>query len=190
MKWIEVEPDIKASPISEWMKGMSAIDMISLISRNASTPFVVFDSMVKAQILRHLRTRNVELGGLLLGTVISYDNLKNGVSVIAVTDAIASDKFESSSVSLRMDSSVWQKANAKTNNDFFVVGWYHSHPNLGAFFSDTDRKTQRNFFNQNFHLGLVIDPIRSEEKWFLGMDSMEIHCDYIFSSVADISRMR
>jgi proteasome lid subunit RPN8/RPN11 len=55
-----------------------------------------------------------------------------------------------------------------------VVGWYHSHPNLGVFFSGTDRKTQRDFFNQSHSLGLVVDPIRLQEKWFIGPDSIEL----------------
>ncbi len=41
-----------------------------------------------------------------------------------------------------------------------VVGWYHSHPNLGAFFSGTDRATQRAFFNRPYSVGLVVDPVR------------------------------
>jgi proteasome lid subunit RPN8/RPN11 len=54
------------------------------------------------------------------------------------------------------------------------LGWYHSHPNLGAFFSSTDRYTQKHFFNNDYSLGLVIDPIRNEEKYFLNKNSIEI----------------
>ncbi|MCY1311905.1 hypothetical protein D9M70_622700 [compost metagenome] len=56
-----------------------------------------------------------------------------------------------------------------------MVGWYHSHPNLGAFFSGVDRKTQKDFFNSNYNLGLVIDPIRNEEKWFISSESIEVN---------------
>jgi proteasome lid subunit RPN8/RPN11 len=55
-----------------------------------------------------------------------------------------------------------------------VVGWYSSHPHLGAFFSETDRTTQHNFFRNAFSLGLVIDPVRNELCAFVGPDSTPI----------------
>ncbi|MCG3201208.1 MAG: hypothetical protein NFCOHLIN_01074 [Gammaproteobacteria bacterium] len=60
-----------------------------------------------------------------------------------------------------------------------VVGWFHSHPNLGAFFSGTDRSTQRKFFGHEYSLGYVIDPIRDEHAYFLGADSEEIGSDTV-----------
>ena len=58
-----------------------------------------------------------------------------------------------------------------------VTGWYHSHPNLGVFFSGVDRATQRAFFNQPYALGLVIDPIRNEEMVFYGGTSEQLPAD-------------
>lgn len=55
------------------------------------------------------------------------------VECIEIKDAIASQVFDSSSVSLSMTPEVWQNANQLCNDNTFVVGWYHSHPNLGAF---------------------------------------------------------
>ena len=58
-----------------------------------------------------------------------------------------------------------------------VVGWYHSHPNLGAFFSGTDRYNQKANFNSFFHVGVVIDPVRDEKAAFTGQDSTEVRSD-------------
>jgi len=55
-----------------------------------------------------------------------------------------------------------------------IVGWYHSHPNLGVFFSGIDRATQSAFFNYPYALGLVIDPIRRQRKCFFGGASEEL----------------
>ena len=49
-----------------------------------------------------------------------------------------------------------------------------SHPNLGVFFSGTDRKTQKDFFDTEYSLGLVVDPVRDEELWFFGGDSQQL----------------
>jgi proteasome lid subunit RPN8/RPN11 len=55
-----------------------------------------------------------------------------------------------------------------------IVGWYHSHPKLGAFFSGTDRATQRAFFNHPYSVGLVVDPWRNEDAWFLGPEAASL----------------
>jgi len=94
--------------------------------------------------------------------------------VIAVADFARSVEYDSTGVSLRMGTDVWESARMKAGADDSVIGWYHSHPNLGAFFSGTDRRTQRAFFNHPHCVGLVIDPVRNEEKWFIGANSEEL----------------
>jgi len=69
-----------------------------------------------------------------------------------------------------------------------TVGWYHSHPDLGAFFSQTDRATQRAFFNAPYSVALVIDPIRNEEAWFVGAESSRLSHYAIVAARLDDSR--
>ena len=76
-----------------------------------------------------------------------------------------------------MDSTIWNDANSCLSSKQAVVGWYHSHPNLGVFFSATDRYNQKASFSASFHLGLVIDPIRNQTALFKGADSDEISLD-------------
>ena len=174
MKWNNVKPDISSSNLNKIASGWSAIDIVKLISRTADCPLVIIPNDVRQKILNHLTTKKVELGGLLIGSVVSIDDLNEGLTAIIITDSVASHDCDSTSVSLSMNPTVWQAASQLSNNETFVVGWYHSHPNLGAFFSGVDRKTQKDFFNSAYNLGLVIDPIRNEEKWFIGADSIEV----------------
>lgn len=113
------------------------------------------------------------MGGLLIGSVHDLPGF-NSRFVIAVTDHVRSVEYRSTSVSLTMDTDVWDRARARAGIVRSVVGWYHSHPDLGVFFSGTDRRTQRAFFNNPHSLGLVIDPIRREEKWFIGAGSDDV----------------
>lgn len=175
MKWNNVKPDITASNINKVTVGWSAIDMVELISQTTDCPLVIFPDQVRQKIMKHLQSKMVELGGLLVGSVISIDDLNEGLVFVVIRDSIESNDFDSTSVSLSMSPTVWQAANKESNYETFVVGWYHSHPNLGAFFSGVDRKTQKDFFNSAFNLGLVIDPIRNEQKWFIGPDSIEVN---------------
>ena len=189
MKWNNVKPDISAKLLNEVSTEWSAIDLIKLISYTAATPLIIFPEHVRVKIKQHLTSKNVELGGLLFGKVVSLKDLNEGIVWIEITDSIESIDFESTSVSLSMGASIWQAAEELNNATNFVVGWYHSHPNLGAFFSSVDRKTQRDFFNSAYSLGLVIDTIKNEEKWFLGADSIELEAKNIINCFASISNL-
>lgn len=50
--------------------------------------------------------------------------------------------------------------------DAKIVGWYHTHPGVGIFFSGMDRFIQENFFNLPWQVGLVVDPVAKEEGLF------------------------
>jgi len=48
-----------------------------------------------------------------------------------------------------------------------LLGWYHTHPNLGIFLSDTDlERTHRILFGELFQVALVYDPVRCRAGYF------------------------
>merc|ERR1719409_201775 len=50
----------------------------------------------------------------------------------------------------------------QTGRPEMVVGWYHSHPGFGCWFSGTDINTQQSFEQLNARaVGVVVDPIQS-----------------------------
>jgi Prokaryotic homologs of the JAB domain len=98
-------------------------------------------------------------------------------ALTVLTDSIPSRDYRNSSVSLEMGTEIWNRLNDQAAAGKVVVGWYHSHPNLGAFFSGTDRRTQRAFFNHHYSIGWVIDRFRDQQKVFCGGESDEYqHC--------------
>jgi len=187
MKWNNLKPDISAIPLEVMIQHWSVFDVLKLLNATRTTPLVVMVDSVRSKIMEHLSSRKVELGGLLVGNVISSTDLEDGIVAINITNAIASCDFDSTSVSLSMSADVWQLANKLNDNTSFVVGWYHSHPNLGAYFSGTDRKTQKDFFNNEYSLGLVIDPIRKEECWFKGANSSEVSLKHVIRSTNGVA---
>jgi hypothetical protein len=88
------------------------------------------------------------------------------------------------STSLRLHTGVWDAARAALQPGEVVVGWFHSHPGIGAFFSGTDRRTQAGFFHHPFSLGWVIDPQRREQAWFVGRASRALAPDAVVRLVA------
>jgi proteasome lid subunit RPN8/RPN11 len=122
-------------------------------------------------VSRHLAAHDDEQGGLLLGEVYAEGEDVARSRVVRITQAVPSQDFASSGVSLRMESVVWDEARRRLDAQKMIVGWYHSHPGLGAFFSDTDRRTQRAFFPHAYSVGWVVDPLRGDSEWFVGPDS-------------------
>lgn len=173
MDWKEKEPDIQSIDITALLEKMSFIDGLRLMKLAKDSPVVLFNYEAREKIYSHLNTEDTELGGLLIGKVYSTSNLFQGIIAIEIFDSIPSGDFDTSPVSLKMNSEVWTQASVMIDTDKIIVGWYHSHPNLGVFFSGTDRYTQRHFFNYPYNVGLVIDPIRNEEKYFIGGESQE-----------------
>jgi proteasome lid subunit RPN8/RPN11 len=48
-----------------------------------------------------------------------------------------------------------------------LIGWYHTHPGLGIFLSETDlEKTHQQLFNELFQVALVYDPISGRAGYF------------------------
>jgi proteasome lid subunit RPN8/RPN11 len=171
MRWTEKPADLPLQPLSALGTRAPALSQ-----RAPSKPglLVVVTDGVREEILRHLRSSQDEQGGLLLGEVFAADE---SVSVAAsravvVSQAIPALDFASSGISLRMESGVWERARTALRPLELIVGWYHSHPGLGAFFSATDRRTQAAFFAQPYSIGWVLDPVLDDEAFFVGRESV------------------
>jgi proteasome lid subunit RPN8/RPN11 len=108
---------------------------------------------VLREIRRHAQSANNEVAGLLLGSIRRNTLLISGVVTgeqsSSPTHVVLEDKFL-----VRVASEFGRRGKKKS-----IVGWYHSHPQLGCFVSGTDFETQRRFqalFPDA--VGLIIDP--------------------------------
>jgi proteasome lid subunit RPN8/RPN11 len=186
VRWNELAPDIAILDVLDLGARLSIIDMTVVIMLSRSQPLVAFLPECRNDIYSHAQALHVEVGGLLLGNAYSLVPTNSSVRpvMISITTSIACNVSESTGVSLRMDTEVWDRARDKAESaSLIVVGWYHSHPNLGAFFSGTDRRTQAAFFNHSYSVGLVVDPVRQEEKWFLGANAEELQARQVVQLV-------
>ncbi len=176
IRWREAEPEVRVREFDQLARQSHWADSTAFI-RNANAGQKVYITRHAEQaIAAHLESEDAELGGLLLGRVYEtrFATATNYPWITVVEQAVASTEYCNSSVSLRMGTEVWSRAGERLQNGLMVVGWYHSHPNLGVFFSGTDRATQSAFFNHPYALGLVVDPIRKERKCFFGGTSEEL----------------
>ena len=158
MKWKETEPDLEFRALTDIFKEYGLTKGIFFLQSSINKLLICRKSCWD-KMIAHIKPHSVEMGGLLLGSIFR-DNHK---TITTLEEVVPSRDHESSSVSLRMESSVWSDASKNLKKGQAIVGWYHSHPNLGSFFSGTDRQNQQANFRADFHVGLVIDPVRNNE---------------------------
>ncbi len=107
----------------------------------------------------------VELGGLLLGSVVKgMDELS--VKILAT---IPVSTIDHGPVHFTFTADAWAQVNRERLDQFpdlDVVGWYHTHPGLGVFFSADDVVVQKAAFVMPWHIALVVDPIRKQGCFF------------------------
>ena len=149
-------------------------------SRSPPTRFATRGSRVHSPL---------ERGGLLLGEPLVNAPGDAVPAVVFLRTAVPGLDDDATEYSLRLAAGVWDAARAALAPGEVVVGWFHSHPDIGAFFSGTDRRTQAGFFPHPFSVGWVIDPVRREQAWFVGPRSRELANAASSRSVARATRL-
>ena len=192
IQWKAVKPDSAAAKLTDALSGLPFLDAMSITASLLTGPLVLFGTEARLAIHHHVSTRREESGGLLLGRAFMPCDLVPALSypLITISKAVPSHEYHGTGVSLQMGPSVWEAARAQAESRLLVVGWFHSHPNLGAFFSGTDRKTQKEFFYHPYSIGYVVDPIRDEHALFLGAESSHVSEDKVLLvTSAAVSRL-
>lgn len=156
----------------QWKDATPVDDLPRLAGRGNETADVYITPEAEATARAHLATAQVELGGLLVGRAWRGDD--GAITHVRIDRAVPAEESAGTAISLRMGTSVWQRAQQALGDGDRIIGWYHSHPGLTAFFSDTDRRTQSAFFAHDYSIGWVIDPLLDEQALFIGADSEPI----------------
>lgn len=114
-----------------------------------------------------------EVGGLLLGNVTADDRGSYRVDVAASVQAAAAP---GNRTQMQFTGETWRQLTESALRDFpgfKVVGWYHTHPNLGTFLSGDDINAHDIAFSHPWHIAVVCDPVRNEFSVF-GRDGKAI----------------
>ena len=104
-----------------------------------------------------------EIMGLMVGRFYRDENGIYAIVDRPVSSGLIADrynvKFDEQSLEELFDSLELEEGES-------VVGWYHSHLDIGCFMSPTDIATQNGLFGGECGFALVIDPVRQELKVF------------------------
>ena len=136
MQWKELESDIRLFSLMDLLGRLDCLSSLYAMSNLSKGIRIYALRSCEEAVLNHVRSCSKEVGGLLLGCVYQTNMHGNrGAEAITIlTKSIPSIAYRNSSVSIEMDTEVWGRANEHFLKGNVVVGWYHSHPNLGAFF--------------------------------------------------------
>jgi proteasome lid subunit RPN8/RPN11 len=117
------------------------------------------------KMIHHCQDKSIsqhEVMGFLVGEVFKWKGfLYSMIKDVVTTDLISTE------ISVRFDNEGFELLFDKLDSidyDYIIVGWYHSHLNLGCFLSQTDLDTQKRMFNMSFHSAIVLDPIKKDLK--------------------------
>lgn len=147
-------------PIANFLKESNLFTQISP---------VYLEKKAYLSIINHLKSDlEREQGGILFGN--AYRDPEKGIYV-KVINAVAAPNTLGTKAHLEFTSQTWQGIMDYAKEIYLsenIVGWYHSHPNIGVFMSHTDLKTQEAFFYHPWCVSIVYDPVNHEIGYFLG----------------------
>ena len=152
LQWKKLPSDVVIPSVNVLFRQLDCISVISAITNFFIGKRIYVTDKCAETFSRHAQEQRTETGGILLGEVYEVaKSVADGYPYLTIaTKAIPSRNSQSSSVSLAMSTEVWNEAASQLSDGLIVIGWYHTHPNLGAFFSGTDRSTQMAFFNHQY----------------------------------------
>lgn len=127
---------------------------------------VIAQPAALAQIAAHsISNLRSELGGALLGQVYRHQSTLF-VEVAAALVAVSGDHGP---IHFTFSADSWsqlQKDRAEQYPELAIVGWFHTHPGLGVFYSSDDAVVHSAAFTLPWQVGLVVDPIHQEACFF------------------------
>lgn len=74
--------------------------------------------------------------------------------------------------------------------DKSLVGWYHTHPKMGVFFSSWDEWLHKNFFPRPWQVALVIEPLSSTGGFFIRQKNGDLDTHRYFGFYELINRAK
>ncbi len=127
---------------------------------------VILSQLSLKQIATHCYSNlECEVGGALLG----HAYRSAGRVYLDVRAAIPAVSADHGPIHFTFTADAWTQLHedrAKRYPELDIVGWFHTHPDLGVFYSSDDVVVHSAAFTMPWHVGMVVDPLRKETSFF------------------------
>lgn len=152
--------------LGEFLSEIELIPRPTQLIASGPSPLIFIQHSCVQDMELHARSDILnEQAGILCGQAYLDDS---GVCYLAVSSALPIDVLNSPhhfSFHEKSWEAIWDRMDASSN----IVGWYHSHPGLGVFLSETDLRTQSLHFNAGWQIAIVLDPVSKQRGIFQGV---------------------
>lgn len=119
---------------------------------------ILFPDAVKKIAAHALGEMRSEVGGVLLGAAYR----KGDELYVEVYAALPAQSDDHGPIHFTFNADAWagvHRDKAERYPDLDIVGWFHTHPGLGIFFSGDDVVVHSAAFVLPWHIAMVIDPL-------------------------------
>ena len=116
-----------------------------------------------------------ESGGMLIGHVLEEFGKIN----VIITGFIEAKYCDATPTTLKFTHKTWEYVHGKIDKKYpgkKILGWIHTHPDFGIFLSDYDKFIHENFFNEEYQIAYVVDPIQNIEGFYFWIDGKIERC--------------
>ena len=157
---LDTTPSVASEPASEKLSGNQ--QLLHGSEPASGQVKVVLSQLALRQIEGHSTSDlRRELGGVLLG----HATQSGSTISVHVSAALPVRSDDHGPVHFTFNADTWAQLHmdrAKRYPQRDVVGWYHTHPDLGVFYSADDIVVHSAAFVLPWQVGMVLDPVRGE----------------------------
>jgi proteasome lid subunit RPN8/RPN11 len=118
-----------------------------------------------------------EVYGILIGTVENNERVivKDAIPIMVGDRAGVTYENKQYVDTAQIDASIYERSIQDKRNDF-IIGWWHTHPDMGFFYSVVDRTTQLGYQIPNpYAVGLIFDHCKREsDENYLGIAGLRL----------------
>lgn len=111
------------------------------------------------------RNTSIEVGSILIGNY----SINSNERFIIISDFIEAKYSNATASRLTFTHDSWNYIYSEYESKYSdkkIIGWHHTHPSYGIFLSSYDMFIQQNFFNLEFQIAYVVDPISKTRGFF------------------------
>ena len=176
---VMIKPLKKPVPAASGSPNRSVIGTI----HDDALPIYIREATLEQILDYSERDSSHEVGGLLLGG-LHWDQSE----YIEIRQFAPAFDARSQAASLTFTHQTWARLTRDVDAQFsgeVILGWHHTHPNLGVFLSTYDRFIHRHFFSEPWQVALVVDPRRQQFGFFQWRRDEVVDCGFICVSESE-----
>lgn len=178
---------IKKSVVADLPENMLPQNILAVGDHVEENKNIYISQPTYKEIHRFTKNKTTnESGGMLVGTIIE----EFGKTNIVISGFVEAKFCEATPTTLKFTHETWEyvhKEIEKKHPGKKIVGWIHTHPDFGIFLSEYDKFIHQNFFNEDYQVAYVVDPIQHIEGFYFWINEKIEKCKgfYIYDKTGE-----